>query len=70
MQLSGQAVSGTCGSFLKKEKFKEGRWTDVFTGVSEQLVHRGHQARGLDLELETPGSVWIVLAKGMSLLLL
>lgn len=70
MQLSGQAVSGTCSSFLKKEKFKEGGWTDVFTGVSERLVHRGHQARDLDLELETSGSVWIFLAKGMSLLLL
>lgn len=70
MQLSGQTVSGTCSSFLKKEKFKEGRWTDVFTGASEQLVRRGHQARDLDLELETAGSVWIFLAKGMSLLLL
>lgn len=70
MQLSGQAVSGTCSSFLKKEKFKEGRWTDVFTGVSEQLVHRGHQARDLDLELETSVSIWIFLAKGVSFLLL
>lgn len=70
MQLSGQTVSGTCSCFLKEEKFKEGRWTDVFTEVSEQLVHRGHQARDLVLELETLGSVWIFLAKGMSLLLL
>lgn len=46
MQLSGQAVSGTCSGFLKKEKFKEGRWTDVFTGVSEQLVRRGQLSRG------------------------
>lgn len=57
MQLSGQAVSGTCSGFLKKEKFKEGRWTDVFTGVSEQLVYRGHRAGDLDLELEMSGSV-------------
>jgi len=35
VQLSGQAVSGTCSGFLKKEKFKEGRWMDVFTGVSD-----------------------------------
>lgn len=70
MQLSGQAVLGTCSSFLKKEKFKEGRWTDVFTSVSEQLVHRGHQARNLNLELEASGSIWIFLAEGMSLLLL
>lgn len=70
IQFSGQAVSGTCSSFLKKEKFKKGRWPDVFTGVSEQLVHRGHQARDLDLELEASGSVWIFLAKGMSLMLL
>lgn len=56
MQFSGQAVSGTCSGFLKKEKFKEGRWTDVFTGVSEQLVHRGHRAGDLELELEMSGS--------------
>lgn len=56
-------------AFLKKKKFKEGRWTNVFTGVSEQLVYRGHQAG--DLELETSGSVYLdFLAKGVSLLLL
>lgn len=72
MQLSGQAVSGTCSGFLKKEKFKEGRWTDVFTGVSEQLAYVGVTEQGIWIwSWKCQGLfVWIFLAKGMSLLLL
>lgn len=59
MPLSGQTVLGTCCGFLKNLTFKESGWTNVFTGVNQQLMRRVHRTGDLDLELKTSGSFYL-----------